>query len=156
MAAISARFRFRRESLILRRWAAAREVAALGMQCFRVAESALALFGWKIPASFEMRGVSPLCAEAFGVGGEARLCRFSFARRFFLGGGGGIFFLPAICARGIREKVSAVWRAAMRLLSLRGAWIRPAGTRVARHTAALKRPLRGVFAHFYYMPGLEG
>lgn len=92
MAAISARFRFRRESLILRRWAAAREVAALGMQCFRVAESALALFGWKIPAPFEMRGVSPLCAEAFGVGGEARLCRFSFARRFFLGGGGGIFF----------------------------------------------------------------
>lgn len=44
----------------------------------------------------------------------------------------------------------------MRLLSLRGAWIRPAGTRVARHTAALKRPLRGVFAYFYYMPGLEG
>lgn len=36
------------------------------------------------------------------------------------------FFLPAICARVIREKASAVWRAAMRLPSLRGAWIRPA------------------------------
>lgn len=36
------------------------------------------------------------------------------------------FFLPAICARGIREKASAVWRAAIRLLSLRGDWIRPA------------------------------
>lgn len=58
------------------------------MQRFRVAESALALFGRKTPAPFGMRGVSPLCAEVFWAGGEARLCRFSPARRFFLGFGG--------------------------------------------------------------------
>lgn len=58
------------------------------MQRFRVAESALALFGRKTPAPFGMRGVSPFCAEVFWAGGEARLCRFSPARRFFLGFGG--------------------------------------------------------------------
>lgn len=131
----------------LRRWAC---------NAFGLRNPLLRFSGGRLRRRLECSVFPPLCAEIFWAGKEARLCRFSFARRFFLGGGGGIFFLPAICARGIREKVSAVWRAAMRLLSLRGAWIRPAGTHAARHTAALKRPLRGVFAHFYYMPGLEG
>lgn len=61
MAAISARFRFRRESLILRRWAAAPEAAASGMRRFS---------GRNIPAPFETRGVFPLCEEAFGEGGK--------------------------------------------------------------------------------------
>ncbi len=71
MAAISARFRFRRESLILRRWAAAPEAAASGMRRFLIAESRPGAFrGRNIPAPFETRGVFPLCEEAFGEGGK--------------------------------------------------------------------------------------
>lgn len=66
------------------------------------------------------------------------------------------FFLPAICSRGIREKASAVWRTAMRLLSLRGAWIRPAGAVPPAGFGGFKETLAGSLCALLLHAGFGG